>query len=186
MKFDPAGQVQEMVVISMFDVGAADTILTSAPKGERHSPLVKALAGNARLIVFDFSQIEVVSPSYFRTTAWPFWFVPDCYPLLSHVPPDCFEDLELFLAKHNGLVWAGNWTGATLEEINLLGPLAEIDASVVHSVITEGEISAVELAEREQELSLTGWNNRLAELWRQRVLRRKKSGRRFVYQLPWR
>jgi hypothetical protein len=177
---------QERSVVSLRELAPGDTVLASGPKGERHRGMIEQEAGEARVVVLDLEGVETLTPSYFRGAFWFLWSQPERYPLLSNAPKECYEDLNYFLFRERGLIWAGSWTGETLEEVELLGPYEELDAQLLHRAGVEGEISAVELAEREGDLSLTGWNNRLAGLWRQRLLRRRKVGRRYVYHLPWR
>lgn len=170
----------------MRELAGGDTVLSSGPKGERHRRRIEEAARDARVVILDFTGIETVTPSYFRGAIWFLWSEADRYPILSGMPAVNFEDIELFLWRVQGLIWAGVWSQGDLHDINLLGPVESIDAEVLQWTLSQGQVSAVDLEQKMGSLSLTGWNNRLSALWKQRVLRRTKSSRRYIYHLPWR
>jgi hypothetical protein len=73
---------------------------------------------------------------------------------------------------------------AQVSKAQVLGPLEGVLRDTLEIVTDLGEVTATELHDRfpNDAISVTGWNNRLAELFKVRLTRREKAGRQFVYR----
>lgn len=184
----PDGQQAGLpVVVRVMGLVDDDPILASRRKGEQFRARFERAAGAASLVVLDFRGAESVTPSFFRGGPWCLWERPkvEQYPIVANLPDISLDDLEWVTREMRTPIWTGRLAGAQFTEPHLVGELDEGDDFALARIFAAGTTSAADLAEVSSRLTVTGWNNRLAGLWQRRVLRRAKSGRMYVYALPW-
>lgn len=164
-----------------------DTILAARRKGELYRESVEANAGVCPLVILDFSGIQAVTPSFFLGGLWHLWERShvDQFPVVANLPPGANDDLNLVATVKRTPIWSGSFSDETFRGENLLGEVEGPDSFILMRVHS-APVSATELERLDPSLSATGWNNRLAGLWQRKVLARKKEGRMYLYNLPWR
>ena len=169
-------------------VSGGDRILASRRKGERHRGEVELAAGVARLVVLDFEDIDIITPSYFLGALWFLWERAhvEQHPVLVNVPDRSHDDVELVTNLKRTPVWIAAFVKSSITSPTLLGDLEATDSFALDQIFKSGSVSASEMAVKDDVLSITGWNNRLAGLWQKKVLTRWRHGRMFRYALPWR
>lgn len=173
----------------MMSLSKRDPVLASRRKGERLRELVEAEAGVAPLVVLDFEDADIVTPSFFLGAVWPLWeraHVEQC-PVVANLPPSSVDDLDLVTKLKRTPMWTGRYAAGRFSKPELLGELemASQDAAILEQIFQRGAVSAAELVDLVGEMGLTGWNNRLAALWQKKLLSRRKVGRTYLYSVPW-
>lgn len=173
--------------VSLLATSGGDTILAARRKGELHRAAIEFLAGVCPLVILDFAGIQAVTPSFFLGGPWALWERShvEQYPVVANLPPGASDDLHLVASVKRTPLWAGKFYPGLFESEDLLGEVEGPDSFVLARV-RRGAVSATELEVLDSSLSVTGWNNRLAGLWQKKVLARRKVGRMYLYDLPWR
>jgi hypothetical protein len=174
------------VVLPVFEL-CGDPILASRRKGEQMRPLFEQAAGLTSVVILDFAGTEVVTTSFFMGGPWALWEREQVeqYPLLANLPEDALDDIDIVTRMTGNPVWTGLATGDRFHEPALIGDLEEADGLVISRIFERGSTSAADMVESGGRIGATGWNNRLAALWHRKVLMRVKTGRLFVYTVPW-
>jgi hypothetical protein len=139
----------------------------------------RAAAVNGRVAI-DCSGIDVMSSSYFDAAVWPLWSIADFFPILTKVPPNVVDDIEIVLKANGGAIWC-----ITRSEPRIVGALDPTLDRTVQEVVKRGEVSAGDLLDLDRAIGPTAWSNRLAALYNLRLLRRSKDGRRLNYVVAW-
>jgi hypothetical protein len=146
-------------------------------------------------IVFDWSGVEIASASYLAATFFVLLRMAisgdlDRYFIVSGMNGCCLDELNLVLDLQNHAVLVGQMgRGGKVHSLQLLGKIDQSHLSTFTEVATTEGISAAELhrrskAKNHSAIGKTGWVNRLNALHRERLLRRTKIGREFVFELP--
>lgn len=174
--------------IRLVRLSGGDPILASRRKGEAMRASLEMQAGVAPVVVLDFEDADVVTPSFFLGAAWPLWeraHIEQC-PLVANLPERSLDDVEIVAKLKNNPVWTGRFGGRFFEPL-LLGrsEMAEQDLGLLELMFDRGAVAAADLAEILGGMGVTGWNNRLSALWQKKVLSRHKVGRTYVYRVPW-
>lgn len=131
-------------------------------------------------VAIDCSRIEVMSSSYFDAAVWPLWSIADFFPVLTKVPANVLDDIEIVLKANGGAVWS-----LSKGEPRVVGALDPILERTMQEIVKREEVSAGELAELDRAIGATAWSNRLAALYNLRLVRRSKDGRRLNYVASW-
>ncbi len=176
-----------VAVVPIVELAGEDAILASRRKGERLRPLFEEAAGLTHFVVLDFTNAEVVTPSFLMGGLWWLWErgQVEQYPVIANLPVDAVDDVEIAAKMTRTPVWTGRLVDGRFRDPELIGDIEEPDELVLSLIFDHGSTSAGELAELDQRIGVTGWNNRLVGLWQRRVLMRTKEGRMFVYTVPW-
>jgi len=141
------------------------------------------------ILLLDLDGIAILTSSYFLASLWrAFWDTSmvlenDLYPILYRPSLDVAEEIEMVLRERGApaLFGSGTTNNLTVRPYNL-----DLPASETLDLVTElGQATAADLFERKKDIGQTAWNNRLALLHRQRILRREKMGRHLVYAPCW-
>jgi hypothetical protein len=182
-----------------------DTELFGATKGQEHiAPLLEELmvAPAGEIVIYDFAGVEHATASYIRATVLrllnaalratgdidpqsaPASSAPealDVFPLVANLSDDVAEELQTVLeSQGRACLEATRWDGRGIVQARVRGVLEGVLRDTLVRVVTARKATATMLAEREPP-NVTGWNNRLAELCRMRLVGRVKEGRQWIY-----
>jgi len=167
-------------------------ILSGRRAGESDWPKLESAVlrrADRGVVLIDLSGAEFLSSSYFDAGVWPLWNLAneDLYPVLANVPGPVADDIKIVLAAHSAAIWSATPLDLQAFNAELLGSLAPSLGKIIQHLQKNSETTAPDLASnRELEpIGPTAWSNRLALLHKQRLLRRRKDGRKLVYALPW-
>lgn len=171
--------LRNVPVLSGSFQGAGDRLLI----GDRLRNAYRAI------VAFDFSEISVFAPSYFKAALMPTWLEPgagrEFFPIVTNVGGDIEEDLMVSMECCGISIWEE--TGAARGEREY-APFAKLEGSLFDtlSIVSElDQATAGSLADKYRNVGSTAWSNRLAALYDRRMLARYKHGRQLVYTPPW-
>jgi len=156
------------------------------------------------IVMVDFSGIESTTASYLKALVVPFLTYkeptmsekvgriggdPDyrqsIYPMVTGLNEEVREELEEVL-KFRSLpcLEASRWCDDKVLSAHLLGGMDTILTTTFLLLVREKAASATDLHARYQDehITITGWNNRLADLHRLRLATRTKQGRQWIYE----
>lgn len=181
-----------MVVVPVRQILDGSSVLSGRLSGaaawSRFQPLVMS-APTGSLIVFDFADITVVTPSYFLAGIWPAWETPlgetEIFPSVANLPVDSVDDIELVLRDKGTALWQVTLVDGEPREATRLGPLEDPLRLTLDLVVALEEATPSDLFERDRKIGLTAWSNRLNALYQHRLIRRRKEGRRMIYAATW-
>ena len=158
--------------------------------------------GSGALVIIDFTGIESVTASYLKATVLTFLRAGisfaggasaeglnplpplNIFPAVTGLSAEIAEELgEVSISNRLVCLEALDFNGDLVEKARLLG---EPDGSVVDTLellVQEGSATATQLFEKNPTKGITvnGWNNRLADLYRLRLACRVKHGRQWFY-----
>ncbi len=146
-------------------------------------------------IVLDWSDVEIASASYLGSTLMVLLRMAisgdlNRYFILTGMNGCCFDELGLVLELQGHAVLVGEiGRGGRVQGVQLVGKVDPSHASTFAEVVKSGALTASQLHERSGSLGLakigkTGWINRLNALHNERLLRRARVGREFVFHVP--
>ena len=142
-------------------------------------------------IALDFKGIEQVSASYWNVVVPAVYsFAADeeqeVFPIICNVEENSLEDLKIALKNRGIAVLLAKKKAEFLSDLELIGQIDDTHKEAFNLVNSYREISAGDLASQNEDkagsIGLSGWNNRLATLYRMRLIRRVKQGRSFKYK----
>lgn len=159
-------------------------------------------------ILFDFSGISLASASYIKATI--LWltscgrmyagsiepsellslentqFQPlNVFPVVAGANQEIEIELnEVFGGRGLVCITAAEWTSAKIETAKVVGSLEATASKTLKAINGLTEFTAYDLQDRfpKEAVNATAWNNRLAELYRLRLLRRRREGKFWKYQ----
>ena len=157
---------------------------------------------------FDFTGIKLASASYLKNTLrWalacgrlsagslsadeltPAGEVPvqplNIFPVVLGANEEIADAInEFFCGRGSPVVLVSDWDGDNLALGSVVGRLEAAPARALQLINPNEEITADDLFRRAEndEVNVKAWNNRLAELHRLRLLRRRKAGKSFKFQ----
>ena len=145
---------------------------------------------NGATVVLDFSNVELVTASYFLAAfAWLWKSAEiagrDLYPVLANLADEVQEEVTIAIEATGIKLLCGRIEGNSLSILHALN-LDSIEKETYSRVEELGEATAGDLFRIEPRTQPTAWSNRLAQLFTFRVLRRRKAGRQVFYSLVWR
>ena len=140
------------------------------------------------IVVLDFAGVSLLSGSWANTMLVPLYRRAseeqiDLFPVLVNIAPDCLHDLVLVAEwNHQCYLYAGEKRTGLANAV-LLGTLDSGQHSTLNAVLEQGEVTGAELERLRPQDSTkaTAWNNRLKDLYKKRLLQRRKQGREQVY-----
>ncbi|ADO70242.1 hypothetical protein [Stigmatella aurantiaca] len=179
--------------------------LYGATLGQAHykgliSTIQGALAES--VVVVDFSGVEATTASYLKATVialleaamdsvnepsrgGPATVSKDrvnVFPVVSNLSPEVAEELQTVLeARRLPYLEALRISGTEVTQARLRGFIEAAPAETLERVVTARSTSATQLATLQSPPTATGWSNRLADLFRLRLVRRIKEGRNWLY-----
>lgn len=137
------------------------------------------------VVVLDVGDVESMSSSYFSAALWPIWHrEPEVFPILANISQDWAEDVQLVLRDRDFAAWHARWDSG-LHAPTIIGELDSSLHATINHLIQKGEATAGDLLGLENGIGVTAWSNRLATLYQQRLVRRRKDGRRLIYAASW-
>jgi hypothetical protein len=159
-------------------------------------------------VVFDFEGIEMATASYLKASVlWAMTcgrmhagiidpeelrqldathFRPlSIFPLVAGANTEVETELqEIFGGRGLACVVANEWTPKSVLSGRVVGKLEPTGAKTLKAIKGLPEFTAYDLQDRfpKEGVNATAWNNRLVELYRLRLLRRRKQGKFWKYQ----
>lgn len=142
------------------------------------------------LLLLDMTGVTILTSSFFVASLWAvFWTGQaaqrrDLYPIVFRAADDPKEEIRIALkAKRSPALFAtGEEDSFQVEPYNL----ERVSQETLEHVIKRGAATAADLAGLDPHVGKTAWNNRLAQLHQQRILRKSKVGRQLKYSPCWR
>lgn len=169
--------------------------------------LTKMPIQSAQLVVLDFAGIEVVNASYLKATS--LWLLRcgmlqveieegrrnlgapailpalNVCPLVASLSSEVAEEFDTLLRSERlPFLEAVQWERESILKARCWGPLDHALQNALEALSREGTSTATELCEKYPQrpsIKPTAWNNRLAELYRLRLVRRDRAGRQWLY-----
>ena len=164
---------------------------SSVLAGRRHGQAVLVeimeLCGEyAGPLDLDLSGITHLTSSFFLGGMLPLWHrEPALFPIVSNASELALAEISIALAAQGWAVWINEPSGEESEP-QVLGPLATVYRDTPLLFTDGGRHGASGLSQRFPDVRQTAWNNRLAHLYRFRLLDRAKVGKTLDYFVPWR
>lgn len=181
--------------------------LHGATLGQEHrKQLCDELEGNATqtsslgaLVVVDFTGIESITASYVKAIVLALIragmrFVDpnepsdlpalDIFPVVTNLSAEIAEEIgEVMTSNHRVCLEALQLDETSISKARLLGNPDPSINDTLKILVSEGSATATQLFEKNNSKNITvnGWNNRLADLHRLRLARREKQGRQWLY-----
>jgi hypothetical protein len=188
------------------------TKAVGATLGEEHlAGIRKALAdgrlADGSLVVLDLEGIEATNGSYLRATA--LWLLRcgqltvrpddlltgtndpksprpyDLYCALANVVGEVAQEVEdFFNARPIPILIARKLSADRIDSATLAGNLEPVLRKTLSLLSQSGAVSASDLHSRfkREGISVTAWNNRLADLCALRLIRRQRQGKQWIYE----
>lgn len=154
--------------------------------------------------VLDFSRIESLTSSYVKFSV--LWLLQcgeksvgadayedpgdgsipvalPVYPILAHLSEEVRGEIEVVLRSEQlCCLEATEAQGEDVVDVTVLGPLDRTLRTTLRRVSEEKTTTATALHTKYDDgINVTGWNNRLSDLHRLRLLHRYKEGRQWIY-----
>lgn len=167
-------------------------VLASKILGDQHRAKIEAAlraSGPGELAVVDLGAKGHLTSSYFVAAFWPWWADQPALPLLANPTDLTSEELDLALRAVGSAAWVVRWDSRDgVREPRLLGTIDPGNREALFDILERGPSTASELNRRrpDEGIGRTAWNNRLALLFGQRLLRRERRGRELAFDVPWR
>lgn len=188
------------------------TKAVGATLGEGHTAEIRKAVSDGTLasgslVVLDFEGIEATNGSYLRATA--LWLLRcgqlsvrpddmlvgsndsnsprpyDIYCALANVEGEVTQEVEdFFNARPIPILIARKLMADRIESATLTGNLEPVLKRTLSIVSQSNAVSASELHShfRTEGVSVTAWNNRLADLCALRLIRRQRQGKQWIYE----
>jgi len=158
----------------------------------------------SEIVVIDFDGIEAATASYMKALVLPL-LVGDTgairetvispedprnggfniYPVVAGLSDDVREELDGVLRLRGvPCLEVLTWSSSDISSARLLGALDAILKNTYAMLLREQEATASDLHAKYvgERITTTGWNNRLADLYRLRLVTRHKMGRQWMYR----
>jgi len=168
-----------------------DTQLLGRLSGKRHfAEVCRLLAevpqGDA--VLLDFQGVSHVTASWVNTMIgelyrWCAQKGNDLFPLLCNVRDEWLDEFQLVADWTHQCYLLALAPEQPCEGARLIGSLDTGQGECLDAVIEQGETTgaALERTRAQPNIRATAWNNRLRDLHRKRLLRRRRSGRERWY-----
>ena len=188
----------------------ASGAVTGKAHAEKVAAMVAGTVGDdpGTRVVFDFADIKLASASYIKATV--LWlttcgrihagvidpgdllslentqFQPfNVFPLVASANHEIETELrEVFGGRGLICIIATEWTSDNVAIAEVVGSLEATARKTLKAINGFTEFTAYDLQDRfpNEAVNATAWNNRLVELYRLRLLRRRKEGKFWKYQ----
>lgn len=167
-------------------------LLRGRPQGRTHFAELCTILSNStagEIIFLDFSGIKAVNGSWLNASLgelyrWASEERNNVFPILVRFPVDDLDELELVAQINEQVFLVADTPQEPLNSVQLVGRLDETLRITLLAIIKRGEATGADLgAEVPGEgIGATAWNNRLKDLFKLRLLNRRKHGRRQIYR----
>ena len=159
-------------------------ILAGRLPGQALRPLLEQSlsgAGEQPVVVLDFSGIDYITASYFLG-AFTWLWEREVVPLIANASPELREEVELALNAARLKALFGVLNDGRLSDVRPFN-LEGIEAETYERVRSLGTATANDLHALDRRIQPNAWSNRLALLYRYRLLRRENVGRQLAYSV---
>jgi len=147
-----------------------------------------AAATPGEVVLLDFGGVSLLAGSWANTMLVPLYRRVaedqiDLFPVLTNIAPDYLDDLLLVADWNHQCYLHAEKKGNDLARAVLIGSLDSVQAETLKTVLEYGEVTGAKLEQlrSEEKTKATAWNNRLKDLYKKRLLRRRKQGREQFY-----
>lgn len=139
------------------------------------------------IVIADLAGIEFMSASFFTAAVLPLWQSENTInPILVNVnSAETLFSIEVVLRSERKALWIGHYEASRVFGLYIIGSLEDTARQTLQVVLKLKHASTVDLSKYDPKVRQTAWNNRLTPLYDQRLLRRVKDGRRFIYSPIW-
>jgi hypothetical protein len=151
-----------------------------------------AAAPEGSTLIFDWAAIEIATASYFGSTVLPLLRMSttgdmDRYFLHVGLNENCLDELKLVVEYQNLVVLVGDaGRGDSIRNIRAVGKLELIYSETLAAIRASETASASTLHKGHPsngtKIGKTGWANRLAYLFRLRLVKKQRVGRELMFQ----
>lgn len=184
------------MIVRIRTLKAASGQLAGATLGQEHLREVskRLERGLHQAVILDFAGVKSATGSYLKSLLLPLvreqpeetrtLEITDVYVLFAGLSEEVREELRLVLkAENTATLEALEWTPTDLAKAQVLGDLDPTLAETLAALVSMGVGTATSLAVTKPnvKITVTAWNNRLAELHRLRLVHRIKQGRELHY-----
>lgn len=161
------------------------------------------VAGSGELVILDFAGIQSATASYLKATIIRLLKLSQCaaeeatsgrpgesipplniYPCVHGLSDEVRDELREVLASQRCVcLEASAWNATQATRAALYGPLETPLWNTLQKLTSTGGATASSLCDSnpEESINVTAWNNRLADLFRSRLVRRVRQGRPWLY-----
>lgn len=137
---------------------------------------------DGRPVVLNFQGVELVTASCFLAAFGWLW-EREASPVIANAAPDCRAEMELALRAANLQALFGSLREGALVDVEPFN-LEGTDRVTFDMVSGLGRATAGDLHALDRSIKPSAWSNRLAQLYRYRLVRRETAGRQLVYSVP--
>jgi hypothetical protein len=183
--------------VSIKELSKSATHLAGATNGQQHlQQIVERLdtEGEGETVFLDFTGIESATSSYLKAVLFAFFedaqrresgaLVKPAFPVLvglSEVVREEVSQLASFAVRQfvEGLKVRGDEVLLAM----LYGKLDRALEATLTALVAKGAATATALhAAAGNEPAITAWNNRLADLYAKRLVKRRRAGKQWIYE----
>lgn len=197
-----------MIIYRVQDQKGFSPHLAGATLGEKHlSPLLRQLESASEVagetVIFDMEGVETVTASYLKASFLRLLRhagvvsegLPknldddaeaqlDIFPVIAGLSEDVREELdEVLTPRKLSCLEAVEFEPGRVIRAQLHGVRDGVVAATLEGLTRERQATATQLYERYgHNINITGWNNRLFDLYQLRLARRSKRDRQWIYE----
>ncbi len=201
-----------MTILQILKMKPPTPKAVGATLGEQHfadvrKSIADGTAEDGTVFVLDFTGIETTNGSYLRASA--LWLLrcgqltvrpdemlagtadptsptpADIYCLLANVQGEVAQEVDdFFNSRSLPILVARTLSAKGVESATIAGTLEPVLRKTLALVSRSGAVTATELHSRSKTegVSVTAWNNRLADLCALRLIRRRREGKQWIYE----
>jgi len=159
-------------------------VLAGRLPGNALRPLLEdqvVAAENGAIAILDFTRVDLVTASYFLAAFEWLWEREVC-PVIANTTPEVREEIELALKAANLKALFGTNQDGHLVEVQPFN-LDSTETATYEKIRSLGTATANDLYTLDRQIQPSAWSNRLALLYRYRLLRRQSMGRQLAYSV---
>ncbi|MEN6407178.1 MAG: DUF4325 domain-containing protein [Thermoguttaceae bacterium] len=147
-----------------------------------------AAATPGEIVILDFHGVSLIAGSWANAMLVSFYRQAvedqmDTFPVLANIDSECLDDLLLVADWNHQCYLHVKDYGNRPDKADLIGSLDSVQAKTLKVVLEYGEVTGAKLEQLrpQDKVKATAWNNRLKDLYKKRLLRRRKQGREQFY-----
>lgn len=159
-------------------------VLAGRLPGNALRPLLESqviAAGDGAVVILDFARVDLATASYFLAAFGWLWEREVC-PVIANPNPEVRGEIELALKAANLKALFGTLRDGHLVEVQPFN-LDSTETATYEKVRSLGTATANDLYNLDRHIQPSAWSNRLALLYRYRLLRRQSMGRQLAYSV---
>jgi len=147
-----------------------------------------AAARPGEIVLLDFTGVSLIAGSWVNTMLVPLYRRVaedqiDLFLVLTNIDENCVDDLVLVADWNHQCYLHLKDAGNKPDKADLIGSLDSVQAETLKVVLEYCEVTGAQLEElrSQDKVKATAWNNRLKDLYKKRLLRRRRQGREQFY-----